>query len=122
MQSMPFGSSFEKTKQLNAALKSSPQGPCAMPPRQGQSQFISPVSGLNAPSEEASSSRSAGEDERSSDNPRDDWEAGTRSIDVAPVCRCFVRSRRGMESRSSGEASSAESSVSPAGPGKDVSM
>jgi len=99
-----------------------------MPPRQGQSQFISPVSGLNAPSEEASSSRSTGEeDERSSDNPRDDWEAGTRSIDVAPVadsrvCRCFVRSRRGMESRSSGEASSAESSVSLAGPGKDVSI
>ena len=99
-----------------------------MPPRQGQSQFFSPVSGLNAPSEEASSSRSAGEeDEGSSDNPRDDWEAGTRSIDVASVgdsrvCRCFVRSRRAIDSRLSGEASSAESSVSLAGPGKDVSI
>ena len=30
-----------------------------MPPRQGQSQFISPVSGLNAPSEAASSSSSS---------------------------------------------------------------
>src|SRR3954451_11300899 len=111
MQSMPFGSSFEKTKQLNAALKSSPQGPCAMPPRQGQSQFISPVSGLNAPSEEASSSRSAGEEDlESSDNSLDDWKVGLRSVGVVPVaesrvCRCFVRSRRGMESRSSEEAS-----------------
>ena len=90
-----------------------------MPPRQGQSQFISPVSGLNAPSEEASSSRPAGEE--------DDWEVGIRSVGVATVvdssvCRCFVRSRRVMMSRSSGDASSVESSVSLAGPGKDVSI
>src|ERR1700733_15409600 len=99
MQSMPFGSSFEKTKQLNAALKSSPQGPCAMPPRQGQSQFISPVSGLNAPSEEVSSSRPAGaEDERPPDNSLDDWDIGIWSVGAVDsrVCRCFVRSRRGM--------------------------
>lgn len=56
MQSMPLGSSVEYTKQLKAALNSSPQGPCAMPPRQGQSQLISPVSGLKAPCCEASSS------------------------------------------------------------------
>lgn len=99
-----------------------------MPPRQGQSQFISPVSGLNAPSEEASSSRPAGEeDERPSDNPLDDWDIGIRSVGVVPVmdsrvCRCFVRSRRGMESRSSRDASSVESSVSLAGPGQDVSI
>ena len=49
MQSMPFGSDFENTKQLNAARKPSPQGPCAIPPRQGQSQLISPVSSLKAP-------------------------------------------------------------------------
>lgn len=55
MQSMPFGSDLENTKQLNAARKSSPQGPCAIPPRQGQSQLISPVSSLNAPCWEASS-------------------------------------------------------------------
>lgn len=50
MQSMPLGSSSEKTKQLNAFRNSSPQGPCAIPPRHGQSQLISPVSGLKAPS------------------------------------------------------------------------
>lgn len=60
MQSMPLGSSVEYTKQLNAALNSSPQGPCAMPPRHGQSQLISPVSGLNAPCWPASSSSSSG--------------------------------------------------------------
>lgn len=59
-QSMPFGSSFEYTKQLNAALNSSPHGPCAMPPRHGQSQLISPVSGLNAPCCPASSSSCSG--------------------------------------------------------------
>ena len=59
MHSMPFGSSFEYTKQLNAALNCSPHGPCAIPPRQGQSQFISPVSSLKAPSWEASASVSS---------------------------------------------------------------
>ena len=56
---MPFGSSFENTKQLNAALNCSPHGPCAIPPKQGQSQFISPVSSLKAPSCEASCSLSS---------------------------------------------------------------
>lgn len=60
IQSIPFGSSFENTKQLNAARNCSPHGPCAMPPRQGQSQFISPVSSLNAPCWLASSSYSSG--------------------------------------------------------------
>ena len=60
IQSIPFGSSFENTKQVNAALNCSPQGPCAMPPRQGQSQLISPVSSLNAPCWPASSSYSCG--------------------------------------------------------------
>ena len=59
MQSIPFGSSVLYTKQLNAALNGSPQGPCAMPPRQGQSQLISPVSSLKAPSCEACSSVSS---------------------------------------------------------------
>src|ERR1700761_3390433 len=59
MQSMPLGSSFEKTKHENASRNSGPQGPCAIPPRQGQSQLISPVSGLKAPSLAASSSSSA---------------------------------------------------------------
>ena len=49
MQSMPLGSSLLYTKQLNASRNSGPQGPCAIPPRQGQSQFISPVSSLKAP-------------------------------------------------------------------------
>lgn len=49
-QLMPFGSSSEKTKQENASLNFSPHGPSAMPPRHGQSQLISPVSGLNADS------------------------------------------------------------------------
>lgn len=48
MQSWPFGSSSEYTKQLKASLNCSPQTPCAMPPKHGQSQLISPVSGLNA--------------------------------------------------------------------------
>lgn len=65
MQSIPLGSSFENTKQLNASLNSSPQGPCAIPPKQGQSQFISPVSGLNAPSSSACPSRSATDTGRS---------------------------------------------------------
>ena len=60
IQSIPFGSSFENTKQLNAARNCSPHGPCAIPPRQGQSQFISPVSSLKAPCWLASSSYSSG--------------------------------------------------------------
>ena len=56
IQSIPFGSSFENTKQLKAVRNCSPQGPCAIPPRQGQSQLISPVSSLKAPSCEACSS------------------------------------------------------------------
>ena len=46
---MPFGSASEKTKHENASRNSGPQGPCAIPPRHGQSQLISPVTGLNAP-------------------------------------------------------------------------
>ena len=57
---MPLGSSWEYTKHENAALNCSPQGPWAMPPRQGQSQFMTPVSSLKAPSWEASASRSEG--------------------------------------------------------------
>ena len=60
IQSIPLGSSFEYTKQLNASRNCSPHGPCAMPPRQGQSQFISPVSSLKAPCCPASSSYSSG--------------------------------------------------------------
>lgn len=60
-QSIPLGSSVEYTKQLNADLNSSPQGPCAIPPRHGQSQLISPVSGLNAPCWPASSSSCSGD-------------------------------------------------------------
>lgn len=60
IQSIPFGSSFEYTKQLNAARNGSPHGPCAIPPRHGQSQFISPVSSLKAPCWLASSSYSSG--------------------------------------------------------------
>lgn len=63
IQSTPFGSSLEKTKQLNAFLNCSPQGPCAMPPRHGQSQLISPVSSLKAPSWLASCSRPSGSEE-----------------------------------------------------------
>ena len=59
IQSIPFGSSFENTKQLNASLNCSPHGPVAMPPKHGQSQFISPVSSLKAPSCEASCSVSS---------------------------------------------------------------
>lgn len=60
MQSTPFGSSLLNTKQLNAVLNCSPHGPSAIPPRQGQSQLISPVSGLKAPCCPASSSSSSG--------------------------------------------------------------
>ena len=60
IQSIPFGSSLLYTKQLKAALNSSPQGPCAIPPKQGQSQLISPVSSLKAPCWPASSSYSSG--------------------------------------------------------------
>lgn len=67
MQSIPFGSSVEYTKQLNADRNSSPHGPCAMPPRHGQSQLISPVSGLNALSWSASSSSSPGDESRDCD-------------------------------------------------------
>ena len=59
IQSIPFGSAFENTKQLNAPLNCSPHGPCAIPPRHGQSQFISPVSSLNAPSCDACCSLSS---------------------------------------------------------------
>ena len=59
-QSTPFGSSLLYTKQLKASLNSGPQGPCAIPPKQGQSQLISPVSSLNAPCPCASSSSSSG--------------------------------------------------------------
>ena len=48
-QSIPFGSASEKTKHENASRNCIPHGPCAIPPRHGQSQLISPVSGLNAP-------------------------------------------------------------------------
>lgn len=50
MQSTPFGSSVECTKQENAFLNSSPHGPLAIPPRHGQSQLISPVTGSYADS------------------------------------------------------------------------
>ena len=56
IQSMPLGSAFENTKQLNEARNCSPHVPCAMPPRHGHSQLISPVSSLNAPCCSASSS------------------------------------------------------------------
>lgn len=61
MQSMPLGSASEYTKQLNAALNCSPQGPSAIPPRQGHPQLISPVSGLKAPCWPASSSSASGD-------------------------------------------------------------
>ena len=66
IQSTPFGSSLEYTKQENASLNSPPHGPWAIPPKQGQSQFISPVSSLKAPSDAASSSSSAAGDGESS--------------------------------------------------------
>jgi len=53
-QLIPFGSSSEKTKQEKASRNWGPQGPCAIPPRHGQSQFISPVTGLKAPADPAS--------------------------------------------------------------------
>ena len=52
---------MENTKQLNAPLNCSPHGPCAIPPRHGQSQLNSPVSSLKAPSCEDSSSVEAGD-------------------------------------------------------------
>src|SRR4051812_40884154 len=58
-QSMPLGSCSEKMKHEKAVLNCSPHGPCAMPPRQGQSQLISPVTGLYAPDRSAPSSSSS---------------------------------------------------------------
>ena len=46
-QSISFGSS-EYTKHENASRNSGLHGPCAIPPREGQCQFISSVSGSNA--------------------------------------------------------------------------
>ena len=115
MQSIPFGSSFENTKQLNAALKSSPQGPWAIPPRQGQSQLISPVSSLNAPCCDASSSRSAGEPENSGSVGASCmmWSDGVAlaADSRTDVCLCFDRSRCAMESRLRVEACSRSSAV-----------
>ncbi|KAI8609972.1 hypothetical protein BC830DRAFT_1147892 [Chytriomyces sp. MP71] len=48
MQSSPFGSWVEYTKQLNALLNFSPHGGWVIGPRHGQSQLISPVSGSYA--------------------------------------------------------------------------
>ena len=48
---MPFGSSSENTKHEKASRNSGPHGPWAIPPRHGQSQLISPVTGLYAPPE-----------------------------------------------------------------------
>lgn len=62
MQLTPLGSSLLYTKQLKASLNCSPHGPCAIPPRHGQSQLISPVSSLKAPSSSASSSSASGDD------------------------------------------------------------
>lgn len=53
---MPLGSCSEWTKHENASLNSGPHGPWAIPPRHGQSQLISPVTGLKAPPPEDSSS------------------------------------------------------------------
>lgn len=87
---MPLGSWSEYTKQLNAARKSSPHGPCAIPPRHGQSQFISPVTGSNAA--DAGSSSSSSTDSPSS-SPRlffsegslDDSALGLSSEDAVVV-------------------------------------
>lgn len=46
-QSLPLGSAFEWWKQLNAFLNSTPHGPVAIPPKQGQFQFISPFAKFN---------------------------------------------------------------------------
>ena len=104
MQSMPFGSSFEYTKQLNASLNCSPQGPCAMPPRQGQSQFISPVSSLNAPSCDASCSVSSSPAGRGSSKAPDAESAIAVLGDASGVtegdfgCRVgFIESRVGYD-------------------------
>jgi hypothetical protein len=61
-QLIPLGSSSECTKHEKASRNSGPQGPCAIPPRHGQSQLISPVTGLKAPPEApcADASSSAG--------------------------------------------------------------
>jgi len=81
MQSTPLGSSFEKTKQLNASLNCGPHGPSAMPPKHGQSQFISPVSGLKAPSWPASSSKASGEPGAAGCAVLDDDDAGAGDDD-----------------------------------------
>jgi hypothetical protein len=59
-QSIPLGSFSENTKQENASRNCMPQGPYAIPPRQGQSQLIFPVTGSNAPPEDSSSPSSEG--------------------------------------------------------------
>ena len=56
---MPFGSSSENTKHEKASRNSGPHGPWAIPPRHGQSQLISPVTGLYAPPEAPLSSGEA---------------------------------------------------------------
>lgn len=66
IQSIPLGSASENTKQENEARNCSPHVPCAIPPRQGQSQLISPVSSLKAPCCEASSSVSSKDSESGS--------------------------------------------------------
>jgi hypothetical protein len=53
-QLIPLGSSSENTKQEKASLNWGPHGPCAIPPRHGQSQLISPVVGLKAPADSSS--------------------------------------------------------------------
>ena len=60
LQIFPFGSSSLNTKHESASWFSSPQGPCAIPPRHGQSQLISPVTGLKAPALDSSSPSDAG--------------------------------------------------------------
>ena len=60
---MPLGSEVEKTKQEKASLKASPQGGLVIPPRQGQSQLISPVSGLNAADWSAGEGEDVADDE-----------------------------------------------------------
>lgn len=56
---MPLGSSSENTKHEKASRNSGPHGPWAIPPRHGQSQLISPVTGLYAPPEAPLSSDEA---------------------------------------------------------------
>ena len=52
-QSIPLGSCSENTKQENASRNCMPHGPCAIPPRHGQSQLIFPVTGSNAPPDDS---------------------------------------------------------------------